>query len=110
MLYISQHYISRFSYSGERRRQVSLKSEPTKMKRNDLRKFFSSSTFAIAFVVSAIYFFDVELSKVAAFFFYSGLLVISMIVLALMMFLVMNQFRKTRKALLDFKGDSQKKI
>ena len=88
---------------------MSLKSVPTKIKRNDLRKFLSSSTFAVAFILSAIYFFDVEFSKVAAFFFYSGLLVLSMIVLALLMFLVMNQFRKTRKALLDFKGRQPKK-
>ena len=79
------------------------------MKRNDLRKFLSSSTFAFGFIACAIYFFDVEFSKVLAFFFYSGFLVLSMIALALIIFLVMNKFRKTRKALLDFRTDNKKK-
>ncbi len=79
------------------------------MKRNDLRKFLSSSTFAIGFIACAIYFFDVEFSEVFGFFIYSGLLVLSMIALALSIFLVMNKFRKTRKTLLDFRSDNQKK-
>ena len=76
------------------------------MKRNDLRKFLSSSSFAVGFIACAVYFFDVELSKVSVFFFYSGLLVLSMMALALLMFLLMNKFRKTRKALLDFRSDN----
>ena len=75
------------------------------MKRNDLRKFVSSSTFAVGFVLSAVYFFDVELSEVVRFFFSSGLLVLSMIVLALVIFLVANKFRKNRKGLFDLNSD-----
>jgi len=75
------------------------------MKSNDLRKFLSSSTFAVGFVLSAVYFFDVELSEVARFFFSSGLLVLSMIVLALVIFLVTNKFRKSRKGLFDLNSD-----
>ena len=79
------------------------------MKRNDLRKFLSSSIFAVGFIASAIYFFDVEFSKVVWFFFYSGLLVLSMIALALSIFLVMNKFRKTRKSVAGFRSDNKKK-
>ena len=79
------------------------------MKRNDLRKFLSSSTFAFGFIACAVYFFDMEFSEVFGFFIYSGLLVLSMIALALSIFLVMNKFRKTRKTLLDFRSDNQKK-
>ena len=79
------------------------------MKRNDLRKFLSSSTFAVGFIIAAVYFFDVEFSQVVGFFFLSGLLVVSMIALSLIIFLVVNKFRKTRKALLDFSSDDQKK-
>ncbi len=75
------------------------------MKSNDLRKFLSSSTFAVGFVLSAVYFFDVKLSEVSRFFFSSGLLVLAMIVLALVIFLVMNRFRKNRKRLFDLKAD-----
>ena len=75
------------------------------MKSNDLRKFLSSSTFAFGFVLSAVYFFDVELSEVVRFFFSSGLLVLSMIVLALVIFLVANKFRKNRKGLFDLNSD-----
>ena len=80
-----------------------------KMQRNDLRKFVSSSTFAVGFVLSAIYFFDVELSVVATFLFASGLLVLSMIALALIIFLIVNKFRKNRKALFNFNLDDRKK-
>ena len=80
-----------------------------KMQRNDLRKFVSSSTFAVGFVLSAVYFFDVELSVVARFLFASGLLVLSMIALALIIFLIVNKFRKNRKALFNLKfGDRRK--
>ena len=75
------------------------------MKWNDLRKFLSSSTFALGFVLSAVYFFDVELSEVARFLFASGLLVFSMIALALITFLVIKKFRKNRKGLLDLNSD-----
>lgn len=80
-----------------------------KMKRNDLRKFVSSSTFAVGFVLSAVYFFDVELSVVVKFLFASGLLVLSMIALALIIFLIVNKFRKNRKALFNLNFDDQKK-
>ena len=79
------------------------------MKRDDLRKFLSSSTFAAGFVLSAVYFFEVELSEIARFFFASGLLVVSMITLALMIVFVMNKFRKDRKKLLDLKPDELEK-
>ena len=75
------------------------------MKSNDLRKFLSSSTFAVGFVLSAVYFFDVKLSEVARFFFSSGLLVLSMMVLAFVTFLVINRFRKNRKGLFNSKAD-----
>ena len=78
------------------------------MKRDDLRKFVSSSTFAVGFVLSAVYFFGVELSAVARFLFGSGLLVLSMIVLALITFLVIKKFRKNRKGLFDLKPDNPK--
>ena len=78
------------------------------MKKNDLRKFLSSSTFAVGFVLSAVYFFDVELSVVARFLFASGLLVLSMIALALMIFLMVNKFRKNRKSLINLNFDDQK--
>ena len=79
------------------------------MKRNDLQKFVSSSTFAVGFVLSAVYFFDVELSVVARFLLASGLLVLSMIALALIIFLIVNKFRKNRKALFNLDSDDQKK-
>ena len=79
------------------------------MKRNDFRKFVSSSTFAVGFVLSAVYFFDVEFSEVATFLFASGLLVLSMIVLALIISLIVNRFRKNRKALLNSNFDKRKK-
>jgi len=79
------------------------------MKRNDLQKFVSSSTFAVGFVLSAVYFFDVELSVVARFLLASGLLVLSMIALALIIFLIVNKFRKNRKALFNIDSDDQKK-
>ena len=78
------------------------------MKWNDLRKFLSSSTFALGFVLSAVYFFDVELSEVARFLFASGLLVLSMIVFALITFLVIRKFRKDRKGLFDLNPDDPK--
>ena len=78
------------------------------MKKNDLRKFVSSSTFAVGFVLSAVYFFDVELSVVARFLLASGLLVLSMIALALMIFLMVNKFRKNRKSLINLNFDDQK--
>ena len=80
-----------------------------KMQRNDLRKFVSSSTFAVGFVLSAVYFFDVELAVVATFLLASGLLVLSMIALALIIFLIANKFRKNRKALFNLNFDDQKK-
>ena len=78
------------------------------MKRNDLRKFVSSSTFAVGFVLSAVYFFDVELSVVAKFLLASGLLVLSMIALALIIFLIVNKFRKNRKEMFNLNFDDQK--
>ena len=77
-------------------------------RRNGLRKFLSSSTFAVGFVFSAIYFFDVALSEVAGFLFASGLLVLSMIVMALIIFLLMNKFRGNRKTLFDLKSEDRK--
>ena len=78
------------------------------MQRNDLRKFVSSSTFAVGFVLSAVYFFDVELSVVATFLLASALLVLSMIALALIIFMIVNKFRKNRKAIINVNFGDQK--
>jgi cation transporter-like permease len=66
-----------------------------------LRRFISSLTFAVGFVLTAVYFFDVKASVVLSFFWYSILLVILIVPFAWLMSFLLRKIKKRRKLLVD---------
>tara|TARA_B100000700_G_C14857829_1_gene767139 strand:- start:603 stop:860 length:258 start_codon:yes stop_codon:yes gene_type:complete len=69
-----------------------------------LRRFISSLIFAVGFVLTAVYFFDVKASVVLAFFLYSILLVILIVPFAWLMSFLLRKIKKRRKLLVELES------